>query len=214
MKRPIIEIDEEKCNGCGKCILDCAEGALKIVNGKAKLVSEVYCDGLGACLNCPQGALRLEMKEAPPFDEGAAMAAKAREKQKKSTPFRMAHDSQAEATQPAVYSSWPIQLALVPPNAGFLKNADLLLGAHCAGFTLPSLQADWLKGRIPLIACPKLEDNAMLAHKLASILKNNDINSLTILRMSVPCCNLPKIAADAIQEAGIDLAPKVNIVQL
>lgn len=222
MLRPIIEIDEEKCDGCGQCVLDCAEGALKIIDGKAKLVSDVYCDGLGACLNCPRGALRLDVREAAPFDEAAALAAKARSENSPKTAaaktsFAMAPAS--PATEDAAFlstnlRSWPLQLELVPANAGYLKNADLLLAAHCAGFALPDL-ADELTGKIPLIACPKLENREKLTKRLADILENNEINSLTILRMSVPCCGgLEKIAADALTSAKSGLRPKIKIARI
>jgi len=236
MKRPIIEIDEEKCNGCGQCVLDCAEGALAIIDGKAKLVSDVYCDGLGACLNCPQGALRLVEKEAPEFDEKAAMAAKAL---RDGTPTPQAHGaksggcpgSMARTFTPlaggpgavqagpqnlkAQLPSWPIQLRLVPPSAPFLRGAHILLAAHCAGFALPNLHADWLRGRIPIIACPKLEDNDLLAEKLTALLKSGDIAGLSVLRMSVPCCGgLERLARRAIEAAGSTLTPETHIVQL
>ncbi|MDE5833474.1 MAG: ferredoxin [Desulfovibrio sp.] len=217
MLRPIIEIDEEKCDGCGQCILDCAEGALKIVDGKAKLVSEVYCDGLGACLNCPRGALRLEMKEAPPFDEIAALAAKAKEEKKaagtKILPMAGAKPAQGKKLDGNL-RSWPLQLALVQPNAGYLRNADIVLAAHCSAFALPNVQ-DVLQGKIPIIACPKLEDAGRLVDRLAAILENNEIKSLTILRMSVPCCGgLERIANLAIEKAGSKLKPETIIVQI
>lgn len=219
MLRPIIEIDEEKCDGCGQCVLDCAEGALKIIDGKAKLVSEVYCDGLGACLNCPKGALRLEMKDAPSFDEEAAIAAKAKE-EKKATGTRILPMAGAKpASAPAKklnadLRSWPLQLALVQPNAGYFKNADLVLAAHCSGFSLPGI-ADEIRDKIPVIACPKLEDAGKLVDKLAAILKNNEINSLSIIRMSVPCCGgLEKIANLAIEKAELKLKPETIVVQI
>ena len=219
MLRPIIEIDEEKCDGCGQCILECAEGALKIVDGKAKLVSEVYCDGLGACLNCPKGALRLEMNDAPPFDEAAALAAKAKEEKKsigtRILPMGMAKSSASSAKKlDADLRSWPLQLALIQPNAGYLKNADLVLAAHCSGFALPNI-ADKIKAKIPVIACPKLEDAGKLIDKLAAILKNNVINSLSIIRMSVPCCGgLERIANMAIEKAESKLKPEIVVVQI
>ena len=234
MKRPIIEIDEEKCNGCGQCVLDCAEGALAIIDGKAKLVSDVYCDGLGACLNCPQGALRLVEKEAPEFDEKAAMAAKA---QRDGTPRGHATKSggcpgsMARTFTPlsggpaavqagpqnlkAQLPSWPIQLRLVPPSAPFLRGAHILLAAHCAGFALPNLHADWMRGRVPIIACPKLEDNEVLVERLTAIIKQGGITGITVLRMSVPCCGgLDRLAHRAIEAAGSTLTLETHIVQL
>ena len=219
MLRPVIKIDEDKCDGCGQCILDCAEGALKIIDGKAKLISESYCDGLGACLNCPRGALKLEMREAPAFDEAAALAAKDRDdaSAKKTRPFPMAQapaPKASGATLPADLKSWPLQLALMPPNAGFLRGADLLLAAHCSAFALPGV-GGLLKGRVPVIACPKLENREILAARLAAILKENAVKSLTILRMSVPCCGgLEKIAADAVAQTGANLTPQTVTVQI
>lgn len=224
MERPIIEIDEERCNGCGQCILDCAEGALAIVNGKAKLISEVYCDGLGACLNCPQGALRLRTREAPAFDEAAAMEAKlAREKPlspliPKAAVREIAVSVEQELKLKTELKShlktWPLQLELMPGRADYLENADILLAAHCAGFALPNISTDWLNGRVPVIACPKLENNEKLIDRLAEILKNNNIRSLTVLRMSVPCCALERIVREAVTRSGKRLDWQTHVVQL
>lgn len=212
MPRPIITIDEEKCNGCGQCILDCAEGALAIVNGKAKLISEVYCDGLGACLNCPQGALTLAMKDAPPFDEAAALAAKReREAKKPLTPI-MPQDFKPPCVNAEV-STWPIQLELVPKTAAFLKNAPLLLAAQCAGFAAPDIHVQ-MRGKVLLIACPKLENHEILAEKLAAIISANDTPSISILRMSVPCCALPAIVERAIAISGKKPELHVEVVSL
>ncbi len=238
-KRLIIEIDEDKCNGCGQCVLDCAEGALAIVDGKAKLIRDSYCDGLGACLNCPEGALNLIEREADDFDEEAALAAKAEREGK--APSQAAHaplgmmpkpggcpGSMARALKPLSPASaaanpglavdlpsWPIQLRLVPPTAPFLKGAEVLLAAHCAGFALPNLHKDWLAGRIPLIACPKLEDNAALLEKLTAIIKSGQIAGLTVLRMSVPCCGgLEQLAQQALKNAQSDLKMECHVVKL
>lgn len=223
MQRAIIEIDEERCNGCGQCILDCAEGALAIVNGKAKLISESYCDGLGACLNCPQGALTLRTREAAPFDEAAAMQAKI----ERSAPLPplvpksairdiIINAEQEQTLHRELASSlrtWPIQLELMPSRADYLQNADLLLAAQCSGFALPNLHEDWLKGRVPIIACPKLEDREKLISRLAAILKDNDIRSLTLLRMRVPCCDLEYIAREAIKRSGKPIEWATHVVQ-
>lgn len=217
MLRPIIQIDEEKCNGCGQCITDCAEGALAIVNGKARLISESYCDGLGACLNCPQGALTLAMSEAPPFDEEGALKAKAVRDAACANPMPKelrpigAKASGLQAHLP----TWPIQLALVPANAAYLKNSDLLLAAHCAGFALPDIQKNWISGRVPVIACPKLENQAMLAERLAGIIAKNDLGSITILKMSVPCCSgLERLTLQALETAGVKVPVTAHTVQL
>lgn len=226
MERPIIEIDEDRCNGCGQCILDCAEGALAIVNGKAKLISDVYCDGLGACLNCPQGALSLRTREAPAFDEAAALAAKmARENKGKqlsplmarSTVQTIVKESEAEKKLQKELKShlkiWPLQLELMPPRADYLQGADLLFAAHCSGFALPHIAEDWLSGRIPIIACPKLEDNERLISRLAAILAENEIKSLTVLRMSVPCCGLERIVREAAGRSGKPLEWNTHVVR-
>lgn len=223
MERPIIEIDEERCNGCGQCILDCAEGALAIVDGKARLISDVYCDGLGACLNCPQGALRLVTREAPEFDEAAAMRAKfAREAKKPLMPIgavreiiaNSATEAQLQKELAPHLKSWPLQLELMPSRADYLEGADLLLAAHCAGFALPRISEDWLCGRVPLIACPKLGNNERLVERLARILAENTIKSLTILRMSVPCCGLEAIARKAIERSGRPLPFSTHVVPM
>ena len=246
MKRLIIQIDEEKCNGCGQCILDCAEGALAIVDGKAKLIKDSFCDGLGACLNCPEGALQLIEREADDFDEEAALAAKAEREGSsgKSTAYGCSHGtphgtphgmphktggcpgSMARALKPLApgavannpglaeeLPSWPIQLRLVPPTAPFLKDAHILLAAHCAGFALPNLHKDWIAGRIPIIACPKLEDNEALLEKLTAIIKSGQIAKLTVLRMSVPCCGgLERLVQQALKDAQSDLKMECHVV--
>lgn len=219
MLRPIIEIDEEKCNGCGQCITDCAEGALEIIDGKARLVSERYCDGLGACLNCPQGALSLSMKEAPAFDEKAAMEAQKKRKEKKAKSFGISPlkplGVSKESKLPADVPSWPIQLALLPSQAQFLNGADVSLCAQCAGFALPNIHEKFVDGHIPIIACPKLEDNAKLVEKLAAALKGKDIKSMELVRMSVPCCKrLAAIAEEAMKKAGVDCPFEENVVSL
>lgn len=228
MKRPIIEIDEVKCNGCGQCVLDCAEGALAVIDGKARLISEVFCDGLGACLNCPQGALTLTTREAAEFDEKAALAAKARREASESAaggclgsaarslrPLGAPAAAVANTTLRAELPTWPIQLRLVPSQAPFMDGAHLLLAAHCAGFALPRLHQDWLPGRVPLIACPKLEDNAPLLEKLTDILRGGRITGLTVLRMSVPCCGgLERLAREALNRAGRDLPLESHVVAL
>ena len=236
MLRPIIEIDEEKCNGCGKCILDCAEGALAIVDGKARLISDVYCDGLGACLNCPQGALTLTMREAAPFDEAAALAAKEKREAgggKSCAPGGSCPGSAARALKPlaplggghpqaaapagaliAHLPAWPVKLALVPPTASFLRGARLLLTADCAALSLPELHAHWLIGHIPLLACPKLEDHNFILQRLEGILKEGGPAAITVLRMSVPCCALDRLTEQAIAVVGSRVPLKVYTVEL
>lgn len=230
MLRPIIEIDEEKCNGCGQCVLDCAEGALAIVDGKARLIGDMYCDGLGACLNCPQGALTLNTREAAPFDEAAALAAKARREAsggcpgsaarvlKPLTPCGEGTGSQgtaAENTLAARLPAWPVKLALVPPTAPFLRGARLLLTADCASLALPDLHAQWLTGRIPLLACPKLEDHVAIRERLGAIIRDAAPSGITILRMSVPCCGaLGRLAEQAMAASGGNAPLEIHTVRL
>lgn len=222
MERPIIEIDEERCNGCGLCITDCAEGALALVDGKAKLISDVYCDGLGACLNCPRGALKLVIRDAPDFDETAAMRAKLEREQKPLAPKRTPSEITAAAKREGALEkklksallTWPIQLELMPRRANWLENADILLSAQCAGFALPEIGRDWLAGRVPIIACPKLEDNEKLIDRLSGILADNKTGSLTVLRMSVPCCDLERIVREAVARSGKPLEWKTHVARL
>ena len=239
MQRPIIEIDEEKCDGCGQCVLDCAEGALAVIDGKARLISEVFCDGLGACLNCPRGALRIVTREAPAFDEEAALAAKAAREgrpagtagghgcpgstPRRLTPLLSAQNAQAAPASPdalqARTATWPLQLRLMPPTAPFLRHAHILLAAHCAGFALPDLHERWLRGRVPVIACPKLDNsNNDYLDRLVAILRGHadaPPRSLTILRMSVPCCaGLEHLAHAAVRQAGLDIVPQIHVISL
>lgn len=224
MFRPIITIDEEKCNGCGQCITDCAEGALAIVDGKAKLISQSYCDGLGACLNCPQGALKLETRDVPAFDEKAAMEALAKRDKpsgcaggapRELRPLAPLNSASSDPSLNSELRTWPIQLELMPVKAPWLENANLLLAAHCSGFAISNVNRDWIKDRIPVIACPKLEDNAKLVDKLSAIIRDNNIKSITVLRMSVPCCGgLTGIARKSIELAGKDVPLDIQIVQL
>lgn len=212
MERPIIEIDEEKCDGCGQCVLDCAEGALAVINGKARLIRDSYCDGLGACLNCPRGALRIVMREAEAFDEAAApgniAAAPAL------TPLFSAADNDIPDSLRARTPSWPIQLRLLPPQAPFLSGAHVLLAAQCSGFVLPGLHTDWLQGRIPVIACPKLDNNGDYAERLARLFAMRPA-SVTLLRMSVPCCAaLEHLARQAQEAAGSHAALHCHTVRL
>jgi Fe-S-cluster-containing hydrogenase component 2 len=210
--RKVVKIDEELCNGCGVCITTCAEGALKIIGGKARLISEKYCDGLGNCLKCPQGAISIEEREAEDFSEEAVKE----HLEVKPTPTpapvhacpgsairqfsRAAAPAVSKATAPATpektgttqesrLTHWPVQLALVPPTAPFLKGADLILAAHCAAFADPNFQQEFLKENTALvIACPKLDDYDAHQEKLTRIFKESGIKSITVVHMEVPCC--------------------------
>lgn len=244
MERPIIQIDEERCDGCGQCVLACAEGALAIRDGKARLISDTYCDGLGACLSCPRDALKLVVRDAPDFDEAAALAAKAARTDipkphaggcpgsaarvlnpaaGQAPPVPLASAAAAGAADggsvPAVLPSWPLQLRLLPPTAPFLRGARILLAAHCSGFALPNLHADWLAGRIPVIACPKLDDAGReYLPRLTAILRGHADAppvSIDVLRMSVPCCSgLEHLARAAVREAGPDIPIRCHVVRL
>lgn len=201
MIRKIVRIDEEKCNGCGVCVDACHEGALQMINGKAKLVSESYCDGLGDCLpECPAGAITIEEREADAFDEEAVKQNMKKEQANQNTEcgcpgsraisLKMNRKNQsAPAKEPAVsqLGQWPCQIKLVPVNAPYFNNAHLLIAADCAAFAYANIHNDFMKNKITLIGCPKLDD-VDYSTKLAEIIKRNDIQSVTVLRMSVPCC--------------------------
>ena len=212
MLRPVIEIDEEKCDGCGQCVQDCAEGALAVIDGKARLISESCCDGLGACLRCPRGALRTVMRDAAAFDPAAALAAKAlRERGRHETP----PFSGENASPQAALTTWPIQLRLISPAAPYLTRANFLLAAHCAGFAVPDLHGAWLPGRVLLTACPKLEPQPELLSRLAAVFAAAQPAELTLLRMSVPCCGgLTRLAEKAMQEGGIRIPLREHVVRL
>jgi ferredoxin len=198
--RPIVEIDEAKCDGCGQCVPACAEGAIRIVDGKAKLVTDVYCDGLGACLGeCPRGAITIVQREAEPFDE--------RKLQLNVLPTAgMAQRPSAGPVPDAEASplaNWPIQLHLVPANAPFLRDADLFLVADCVPFACAEFHSKVLRHRPLVIGCPKLDDARAYVDKLSEILVRSSIKSLTVVHMEVPCCtNLMRIAGEAIRIAG------------
>ena len=204
MIRNIISIDEEKCNGCGICINACHEGALQLVNGKARLISESYCDGLGDCLpECPTGAITIEERETVAYDEEEVkkrMAAKtapmpdklacgcpgthAKTIVRKSTPTAQAHPQAPAESQLA---QWPCQIKLVPVNAPYFNNANLLVAADCTAFSYANFHNDFMRNKITIIGCLKL-DETDYAQKLTEILKLNEVKSITALRMEVPCC--------------------------
>lgn len=188
MIRRIINIDAEKCNGCGACARACHEGAIDIVDGKARLTRENYCDGMGECLpECPTGAITFEEREAPAYDEAAVLAAK----QKK---------------------QWPYQIKLVPVSAPCFKGAELLIAADCTAYAYANFHNDYMKGRVTLIGCPKL-DAVDYSAKLTEILKYNDIKSVTLLRMEVPCCGgLEAAAKKALQDSGKTIPLQVVIL--
>ena len=220
--RNIVRIDEENCNGCGACVISCAEGALQIIDGKARLISETYCDGLGACLGkCPQDAITVEERVAEHFDEAAEEARTQVEKAaEEKPPFACPSASIKQFARkggtvapPAPVDEnvgesrlthWPVQLALVPPTAPFLKVADLVLTADCVPFAYAGFHRDFLGGNTALlVACPKLDDFAAHQKKLTEILRQAGIKSLTVVHMEVPCCSgLVHMAKQAILASG------------
>jgi len=259
MKRKIIMIDENKCNGCGSCVNGCPEGALKMVDGKAKLSNEFYCDGLGACIGtCPVGAITIEEREAPKYDEIGVVSNIAKQgeeavnahllhlkehgeveylrqakewldkngikydlpsasnvacncpgmKMMDFTQEKSSHEGTGK--QAPQLRQWPVQMHLVSPAAPYFKNADLLIAADCVPFAYPNFHSDLLKGKALIILCPKLDDShEAYVEKLSEIIKENNIRSVTVAIMEVPCCyGTVMIAEEAIKRSGKDL--KIN----
>jgi Fe-S-cluster-containing hydrogenase component 2 len=221
--RKIIEIDEERCDGCGQCLIACAEGAIEIVEGKARLIKDTYCDGLGACLGeCPQGALRIIEREAPEFDPEAVehhLEQKGRQEeapkaallsQCPSSQIRLFEVSseagkRSAGQEPAAsaLSHWPVQISLVPASAPFLKGADLLVAADCTPVAYGNFHGDFLQGKALLLGCPKLDDVPQYVKKFTEIFSAADIKSVTVLSMEVPCCSaLAVIVKKGMVEAG------------
>ena len=210
VKRKIVKIDEEKCTGCGECIPNCAEGALKIIDGKARLVSDVYCDGLGACLgHCPEDAIEIIERDAEEFDEEAVHEYLKLQLQGVSCTAvtslidKKEPETVSEAEQGSSLSHWPVQLHLVPIKAPFWNNADLLLMADCVAVAQPELHSKLLSGRSVVMGCPKFDDVSRYIEKLTEILRVNKVRSLTVAHMEVPCCNaLNVIAQRALAASG------------
>lgn len=224
--RKIICINEAKCDGCGQCVINCAEGALAIIDGKAKVISDNLCDGLGACIGeCPQDALEIIEREAEEFDEEAVEEHLSKAKAEEGAPKMMAcgcpstqiqsfapadacrkvnHPVEMRSQARSALSHWPVQIRLVPPTAPFLKGADLLIAADCVPVAFPSLHRDFLKGRVVMIGCPKFDDAKEYIDKFKSIFKIAGIKSITTVVMEVPCCSgLP-----AIVKRGLELSSR------
>ena len=214
MIRKIIRIDEDQCNGCGLCATACHEGAIGMVNGKAKLLREDYCDGLGDCLPaCPTGAISFEEREAPAYDEKAVLRAKAEKEEKplpcgcpgsnaKALQRHVSCDAAPAAPVQSRLNQWPVQIKLAPVNAPYFDGAHLLIAADCTAYAYGDFHNRFIRNRITLIGCPKL-DSVDYADKLTQILKMNNIKSLTVVRMEVPCCGGIEMAARrALMESG------------
>lgn len=232
MKRKIVSIDEEKCNGCGVCIPNCAEGAIKVIDGKARLVDDRFCDGLGACLgHCPQDAITVIKRDAPEFDEQAVKkhlnVIKRPERATHSMPLAcpgsMAMDFRGErkasagapARQNSELRQWPVQLMLVSPEAPYFKNAELLVSADCVPFAYPNFHSDFLAGKSLIIGCPKLDDAEFYIDKLTEMLKRNNIKGITLVNMEVPCCfGLQRIVEEAMQRSGKVLPIRQTVITI
>lgn len=228
-KRKIIEIEEDKCTGCGACVTKCAEGALRIVDGKAKVVNEVFCDGLGACIGeCPEGALKIVEREAPDFDEHQVKKHMAAPEEPCGCPSHtpvMLGPGRAKATArssgqahdslPPELMNWPIQWRLVSPQMPFFKGNDVLLAADCVPFTFRDFHGRFLKGRPVIIGCPKLDDKDAYLDKLTKVLSEATPKSLTLVHMEVPCCfGLARIVEEAVKRSGKRIPVATTVVSI
>jgi Fe-S-cluster-containing hydrogenase component 2 len=233
--RKIIEIDDSLCNGCGQCVPSCAEGALRIVDGKARMLAEKYCDGLGACLgDCPTGALRIIEREADDFDEEAVEELLRKRDEAKArpappvggcpsarlqtfaptTPCQAANTPvQLGGTTGSALSHWPVQIRLVPPTAPFLKGADLLIAADCVPVAYPDFHRDLLNGKMVMLGCPKFDDVESAIQKFSEIFATAGINSVTMAIMEVPCCaNMRHIVSQALTRSGQDIPVREVVI--
>ena len=232
--RRIIEINEELCDGCGQCVPDCAEGALQVVDGKAKMLADQYCDGLGACLAaCPQDALRIIEREADEFDEEAVLELlkSKKDKEKKSTvaasssglanlkietPCQAANKPRFDFVgnkSDSLLSHWPVQIRLVPAQAPFMKNADLLVAADCVPVAYPHFHRDFLAGRVVMMGCPKFDDVNGYVQKFVEVFKEAKPKSIKLAIMEVPCCGgMRMIVKEALKQAGQDIPVEEVVV--
>jgi len=224
MVRKIIRIDEEKCNGCGACAAACHEGAIAMVNGKAKLMREDYCDGLGDCLPaCPTQAISFEMREAPAYDEAAVQKAKQEKKASgcscpgsRNMNLKPQTDSPCAAVchQPSCLLQWPVQIKLVSPDSSFFDGAHLLVAADCTAYAYASFHQDFMQGRVTVIGCPKL-DAVDYSEKMTEILVRHSIQSITVARMQVPCCGGIEYAVKrAVEASGKNIPCRVVTLSL
>lgn len=222
MIRKIIKIDEEKCNGCGACVSACHEGAIGLVDGKAKLLRDDYCDGLGDCLpTCPTGAITFEKREAADYNEKAVMENKLKKHGiahhggcpgSRLSRIKHEHSSHNEVKAESRLSQWPVQIKLVPVNAPYFNGADLLIAADCTAFAYGNFHNDFIKDKITLIGCPKL-DSVDYSEKLTAILTVNDIRSVTVVRMEVPCCGGIQMAVQkALDASGKRIPLNVTVI--
>ncbi len=227
--RKIIQIDDELCDGCGNCVPSCAEGAIQIVDGKAKVIADKYCDGLGACLgDCPQGALEVIEREADEFDEEAVEELLKKQKAEGKAPVsggcpsaalktfpiadeghacNCANEAKAQPSGgPSALGHWPVKIRLVPAGAPFLKGSDLLIAADCVPVAFPSFHKQFLSGKTVMTGCPKFDDAEGYVEKLAQVFAESGIKSITSVVMEVPCCSgMPIIIKKALEKAGVDL---------
>lgn len=222
MIRKIIKIDEEKCNGCGVCVSACHEGAIGLVDGKAKLMRDDYCDGLGDCLpSCPTGAISFEQREAADYNEKAVMENRLKKHGianhggcpgSKLSRIMHGYGSHTEIKAESRLSQWPVQIKLVPVNAPYFDGADLLIAADCTAFAYGNFHNDFIKDKITLIGCPKL-DSVDYSEKLTAILAVNDIKSVTVVRMEVPCCGGIQTAVQkALDASGKNVPLNVTVI--
>lgn len=215
MIRKIVKIDEKKCNGCGICADACHEGAIQIVNNKAKLVKDNYCDGLGDCLpGCPTGAISIEEREAEAYDENAVKSHLQNKEKEIACGCPGGQARVIDTLDNNCLNQWPIQIKLVPTNAPYFDDSELLIAADCTAFAYSNFYNDFIKNRITLIGCPKL-DSIDYSEKISEIIKNNKINSIRIVMMEVPCCTgLENAVLKALQNNGKTIPLQTSIISI